>query len=419
MSPSDIASSSNVAAAAAVREYYDQCWDDYRILWRTDENGSIHFGFIDRDEQRLSIVEGVTTVFSACRGIAMALLAGLAASTRTRWGRDRALHFLRVAASGRAGRHDRAQVRMTEKCAAAVNLQRGERVLDAGCGVGGTDLWLAERFAVDVLGLNIQPMHLQEAQRLAIDHPAGHRVRFAMQDYTEMAIRESSFNVVWALESVCHCADKLTFIREAYRVLQPGGRVMVADFFRADGALEPREAQRLKTWTDGWALPNLARVSEFRAGLESAGFRRIECLDVAAHVLPSSRRLYRASLVALPINAVSNGSDGALQFRVATSKQPSSSIERSNPGPGPTRSSSPPNEWPLISAVGARLRITANVRSTSRQQKRRASARPRSDRWRRAAGHPLRACARLLPALAAPNRFPAEPQPLAACTTRG
>jgi cyclopropane fatty-acyl-phospholipid synthase-like methyltransferase len=304
MSQSVIASTSNRAAVAAVREYYDQCWDDYRVLWRTDENGSIHFGFVDRDEPHQSVVESLTTVFRACRGIVMAMLAGLAAATGTRRGRDSAVRFLCVAARGRASRHDRAQARMTETCARAVHLQRGERVLDAGCGVGGTDLWLAQHFAVDVVGLNIQPMHLRGAQRLAAGHPAGHRVRFAMQDYTEMAIADSRFNVVWALESVCHCADKMAFIREAYRVLEPGGRVMVADFFRADRTLEPDEAQRLKTWTDGWALPNLASVSEFRRGLESSGFHQIECRDIAANVMPSSQRLYRASLVARPINAL-------------------------------------------------------------------------------------------------------------------
>ena len=28
-------------------DYYDHCGNDYRILWRTDENGSIHYGYFD------------------------------------------------------------------------------------------------------------------------------------------------------------------------------------------------------------------------------------------------------------------------------------------------------------------------------------------------------------------------------------
>ncbi|MGH9382813.1 MAG: SAM-dependent methyltransferase [Vicinamibacterales bacterium] len=299
------ASAANRAARGAVREYYDHCWNDYRILWRTDENGSIHFGFFDPNaDQPPSFLSALKAALSTGGAIVMAIAAGLAAATGTGWGRDQAVRCLRVAARGRASRHDRAQARMIETCAQAVDLQRGERVLDAGCGVGGTDLWLAERFDVQVVGLNIQPMHLAEARRLALSHRAGHGVRFSMQDFTEMAIADNRFDVVWALESACHCTDKMAFIGEAHRVLQPGGRLMVADFFRVHDELEDEEEKRLKIWTEGWALPNLASVSGFQVGLESTGFQKVVYRDIAAQVLPSSRRLYRASLVAMPINAL-------------------------------------------------------------------------------------------------------------------
>jgi tocopherol O-methyltransferase len=296
----------NRSARDAVRQYYDHCWNDYRILWRTDENGSIHFGYFDHSvpRQTRSPAALARAVLKTGGAIAAALAAGAAGIAGTTEGRARAVRWLRVAARGREDRHDRAQARMTEVCAAAVGLRRGDRVLDAGCGVGGTDLWLASKAGAIVFGINVQRQHLHEASQAARRHPAGARVRFSAQDFTEMAIGDGTMDVVWALESVCHCEEKRDFITEAYRVLRPGGRLMVADFFLQRDTMPGHQAARIKKWTDGWALPNLASVKRFHSDLACAGFKDITYRDVRTHVLPSSKRLYKASLVALPINVI-------------------------------------------------------------------------------------------------------------------
>jgi cyclopropane fatty-acyl-phospholipid synthase-like methyltransferase len=291
-----------------VRRYYDDCWNDYRILWRTDENGSIHFGFFDEEAgSALPRLKAAPKALIRTAGaIAAALAAGVMAATGLAWGRTYAVRCLQFAARGNAARHDAAQARMTDVCARAVGLRRGERVLDAGCGVGGTDVWLASRFAVSVVGINVQQNHLREAQQTTAHHPAGSLVHLSAQDFTQMAIVEGAIDVVWGLESVCHCSDKLAFIREAYRVLRQGGRLMVADFFRRTDDPRVDQAERLRTWADGWAL-HLASIAGFRADLEQVGFRDIVFRDVGTNVVKSSLRLYKASLVARPINVVLEG----------------------------------------------------------------------------------------------------------------
>ena len=79
---------------------------------------------------------------------------------------------------------------------------------------------------------------------------------------------------------------------------------MVADFFLSRDELQPEEASRMRTWTDGWALPNLASIEGFPSLLASEGFQDVRVRDIGANVLPSSLRLFKASLVALPVNAV-------------------------------------------------------------------------------------------------------------------
>lgn len=192
---------------------------------------------------------------------------------------------------------------MTEVCAHMAKLDRADLVLDAGCGVGGTDVWLASRFGVTVHGINVQRGHLREARQRASAAPDAGRVTFSAQDFTEMGVATESVTVVWALESVCHALDKAAFVAEAYRVLRPGGRLMVADFFLR-GDQPDVELRRVRAWTEGWALPALASVDAFRSALAARGFHEIVYRDIAAHIVPSSRRLYKASLVALPVHAL-------------------------------------------------------------------------------------------------------------------
>jgi cyclopropane fatty-acyl-phospholipid synthase-like methyltransferase len=191
---------------------------------------------------------------------------------------------------------------MTAECAKAAGLRAGDLLLDAGCGVGGTDLWLAGAHGVRVHGVNIQPAHLRDAQRRAAAHPAGSHVGFSMQDFTQLAIADGSVDVVWALESLCHSPVKKRFVREAYRVLRPGGRLMVADFFLVRDEVPPACQRAMALWNSGWALPPLASVERFPHLLAEEGFHVIACRDIGPHVMPSSRRLYKASLVAWPIH---------------------------------------------------------------------------------------------------------------------
>ena len=297
-----IIQASNRTARRHVVDYYDHCRNDYRILWRTDENGSIHFGFFDERDRPPAAWLGAPAR-AARWGLSIVAAAGAACLGLMTFGRGReaAIRCLRLAAGGRTSRHDAGQRRMTAVCAEMVGPRAGDRLLDAGCGVGGVDVWLASQFGAHVYGINVNHAQLVLARR-RVDGPTSARNGFSVQDYTEMGMADRSFDIVWGLESICHCEDKNAFAREAYRVLRDGGRLMVADFFLARDAVSDAEASRVRDWTKGWAIPNLASVDGFQACLAACGFSNIRYRDIRPNVLPSSWRLYKASLVAEPIH---------------------------------------------------------------------------------------------------------------------
>ena len=176
-----------------------------------------------------------------------------------------------------------------------------DRVLDAGCGVGGSAIWLARELGVRVIGINVVPGDIDRARRYASRREVADRVTFELQDMTRTAFTGASFDVVWAIESVCHVPDKREFLAEARRLLKPGGRLVIADAYRRQRPFGPADEWLLHDRLSNWAVPDLVTPDEFTNAAEQNGFARVQFEDVSAHVRPSSRRMYRLMCVLYPL----------------------------------------------------------------------------------------------------------------------
>src|SRR5262249_32314958 len=106
--------------------------------------------------------------------------------------------------------------------AARLDLAPGSRVLDAGCGVGGTSLYPAERRGIDVTGITLSRDQLRRAERARRASPARALARFEIGDYLATDFADGTFDGVIAIESSCYAEPKRAFLAEAFRVLKPG-----------------------------------------------------------------------------------------------------------------------------------------------------------------------------------------------------
>jgi len=176
----------------------------------------------------------------------------------------------------------------------------GDRVLDAGCGRGTSALWLAREASAEVVGVDLVPGNVARARRLAVRTSLADRVGFYRRDFHYTGFPDGSFDVVWAVESVCHAADGAGFLAEAHRLLKPGGRLVVADLLRTARPLGAEEEALLRRCLSGWAIPDLPTEGEFCGAAEEAGFSRIGLEDATAEVWPSARRLHRRARLILP-----------------------------------------------------------------------------------------------------------------------
>ena len=175
-------------------------------------------------------------------------------------------------------------------------LKLGEKVLDAGCGLGGPALWLAQNYQCQVTGLTLSQRQVQQANQRAASDQLDHLCQFLQADYRSCPVPDHSQDLIWAIEAHASEVDKQAFVEEAGRVLNPvSGRLVMADYFLREDRLNSKEQGLMKEWLNHWAISDLCRQSAYQNWLQTAGFTRWEWVDVSHLILPSARRLYWAS----------------------------------------------------------------------------------------------------------------------------
>src|SRR5262245_30041481 len=140
------------------------------------------------------------------------------------------------------------QRRLAERALDLLGARPGERVLDAACGRGGTTARIAARGA-EVLGIDLLPENIAEAEARFGTLPG---VRFDLADVTRLPARAGgvellpgAFDAVLCLEAGFHFGAKgrRAFLEESWRLLRPGGRLVLVDFaWRGD---DPAEIEAL------------------------------------------------------------------------------------------------------------------------------------------------------------------------------
>jgi tocopherol O-methyltransferase len=200
---------------------------------------------------------------------------------------------------GRSGNHKinrrQAQIDLIEELLIWAKVNEGENVpqniLDVGCGIGGSTLYLAQKLAANATGITLSPVQVSRAIKRATEAGLSEKVKFARANALEMPFQDHTFDLVWSLESGEHMPDKTKFLQECYRVLQPGGKLIMATWCHRStnsvaGELTEDEKRHLEEIYRVYCLPYVISLPEYEKIVHYCGFKNIHADDWSMAVAP-------------------------------------------------------------------------------------------------------------------------------------
>ena len=165
------------------------------------------------------------------------------------------------------------------------------QILDVGCGIGGSTLYLADRFKAQATGITLSPVQAQRAIERAQAAGLSEKTQFRVADALEMPFEANTFDLVWSLESGEHMPNKIKFLQECYRVLKPGGTLIMATWCHRPvggeaGELTDEERYHLAEIYRVYALPYVISLPEYEAIATQINFQNLETADWSKAVAP-------------------------------------------------------------------------------------------------------------------------------------
>jgi len=184
-----------------------------------------------------------------------------------------------------------AQIDLIEELLKWAGVQQAQNILDVGCGIGGSSLYLAEKFNATATGITLSPVQAARATERAAAAGLSTRTQFQVADALNMPFADASFDLVWSLESGEHMPDKVKFLQECYRVLKPGGMLIMVTWCHRPtdglaGCLTADEQKHLADIYRVYCLPYVISLPEYEAIAHNLSFQNIRTADWSTAVAP-------------------------------------------------------------------------------------------------------------------------------------
>ena len=237
---------------------------------------------------------------------------------------------------------DEACAALAALVAEAARMGPDDDVVDVGFGFADQDLLWMERFAPrHITGLNVTSMQVRLARQRVKRRGMADRITLIEGSATAMPLPDACCDIVTAVECAFHFHTREDFLAEAFRVLRPGGRLVLADVIRAAPEAD-RWRQRVQDFTwrqfaQKFAVPaaNADERAPYAKKLRAAGFETVDVTPIGDLVFPGWHRALgedRALFARLPLagrlpyrlllNFDARTVYGAFDYVLATARKP-------------------------------------------------------------------------------------------------
>lgn len=204
--------------------------------------------------------------------------------------------------------------------------KKGEdMILELGCGKGFNSFYLANKQKSSTFyGIDITNKHLAYAKEKAKDID---NLNFSYGDFHSINFEDSTFDIVFELESVCHSNDPRTLLKEAYRVLKTGGKFILYEGFRTSDYDQCSDMQKkmAELIEKSMAVNEGYKIDEWLNIAKEVGFKIKANDDISGAIMPNLIRFHRLArkyfrytflskiiLAVMPSNLIKNTIAGVL-----------------------------------------------------------------------------------------------------------
>ena len=180
-----------------------------------------------------------------------------------------------------------AQEKLIIKLTELLSIKPETQILDVGCGMGGSSIFLAKRYQAIMQGVTLSPKQVLIASKQAELEQVSN-VSFKVENALSLSsFADNTFDIVWSLESCEQFFDKDLFIKQAFRVLKPGGQLMLATWCSDQEVYEGKLAMKYSQLCQAFDLPYMPTINYYAERITANHFTLNKNLDWTANVAKS------------------------------------------------------------------------------------------------------------------------------------
>ncbi len=191
------------------------------------------------------------------------------------------------------------QYRVVQKL---LNPLAGDLILDAGCGVGGASMWLAQHTEARYIGITLSDSQIKFARRYITERNLADKVNVQIGNYFKTEFPNAYFDKIFAIESFCYAyPHPLNLYREMMRILKPGGKLLISDGIYLRKPKNETEEKMSRDYCTGFKLAAMITPAEVMINLKDAGFQNIDCFDMTRKIKKSVEYIDNRSRLVRPL----------------------------------------------------------------------------------------------------------------------
>ncbi len=172
-----------------------------------------------------------------------------------------------------------AQCNLIDTLADLASIGGSDKVVDIGCGMGGSSIRLAKLRGCDVTGVTLSPVQRRWATISSKLKRVGRQTRFLAEDAETVVFEDGSLDVMWSIECTEHLFDKPEFFHRASRWLRPSGRMAICVWFEGEDTTCVDHRRQCEEVCERFVCPSLATRQDYTNWMTDHGMRMVHNVD--------------------------------------------------------------------------------------------------------------------------------------------